>query len=329
MPKITDEQDEIEEDYLEVDKPVPGQNYCCLSFVSPDKVIDQKIKYMFYHYQKQRLNNYNKMFTEAFNVLVSEQEDGMVELSRLFDMKKSLDKLYEEDNVEYADFKEKYDDFLFKDEQRVGDEFDKLNDFKTSVRGVKIRGVYDTRREAEMRAKTLQHLDQKFNIFVGQVGYWLPWDPESNNVEDQEYMNEELNTLVKEKKKNEDKKNMFYEEQKAKRVAEASTAADRLREKLEKKKQLEEEAAKVATESTEGETTKAPSLDTTPSVKETLDSDKLSQLSNTMSLDIGGEVEPGEVDGDNGLADALKGFEEEDPWLARKKREEEENAKQQ
>lgn len=323
MPKITDEQDEIEEDYLEVDKPVPGQNYCCLSFVSPDKVIDQKIKYMFYHYQKQRLNNYNKMFTEAFNVLVSEQEDGMVELSRLFDMKKSLDKLYEEDNVEYVDFKEKYDDFLFKDEQRVGDEFDKLNDFKTSVRGVKIRGVYDTRREAEMRAKTLQHLDQKFNIFVGQVGYWLPWDPESNNVEDQEYMNEELNTLVKEKKKNEDKKNMFYEEQKAKRVAEASTAADRLREKLEKKKQLEEEAAKVATESTEGETTEAPALDTTPSVKETLDSDKLSQLSNTMSLDIGGEVEPGEVDGDNGLADALKGFEAEDPWLARKKREKE------
>jgi len=35
MPKITDE--EIEEDFLEVDRPVPGQNYCCLSFVSPDK----------------------------------------------------------------------------------------------------------------------------------------------------------------------------------------------------------------------------------------------------------------------------------------------------
>jgi len=277
---------------------------------------------MFYHYQKQRLESYKNLYTEAFNALVSEQEDGLVELSRLMDMKKSMDKLFKEDNIEYTDFKDKYDDYLFKDEQKVSDSFDKLNGFKTSVRGVKIRGVYDTRREAEMRAKTLQHMDQNFNIFVGQVGYWLPWDPESNNVEDQEYMNEELNTLVKEKKKNEDKKNMFYEEQKSKRVTEASTAADRLRDKLEKKKQLEEEATKFAIESTEGETTEAlaqatPVLETTPtpSVKDTLDSEKLSQLSNNISLDIGGECEPGEVDGDNGLADALKGFEAEDPWL--------------
>lgn len=331
MPKITDE--EIEEDFLEVDKPIPGQNYCCLSFVSPDKVIEQKTKFMFYHYQKKRFDVYKKMFTDAFNVLVAEQEDGMVELSRLFDMKKTLDKMFKEDDIDYIDFKEKYDDYLFSDEQKVGDAFDKDNGFKTSVRGVKIRGVYDTRREAEMRAKTLQHMDQNFNIFVGQVGYWLPWDPEGNNVEDQEYMNEELNTLVKEKKKNEEKKNMFYEEQKAKRMAEASSAADRVREKLEKKKQLEEEAKKLAIESTEGETTEAPANvtpapETTPTMKDTLDSDKLSQLSNNMSIDVGGEVEPGEVDGDNGLADALQGFEAEDPWLARKKREEEEKANQ-
>jgi hypothetical protein len=327
MPKITDE--EIEEDFLEVDKPIPGQNYCCLSFVSPDKVIEQKTKFMYYHYQKQRLLNYKKLFTDAFNSLVSEQEDGMVELSRLFDMKKSMDKLFEEDAVEYEEFKDKYENFLFKDEKKVCDEFDKLNGFKTSVRGVKIRGVYETRREAEIRAKTLQHMDQNFNIFVGQVGYWLPWDPESNNVEDQEYMNEELNSLVKEKKKNEDKKNMFFEEQKAKRVSEASSAADRVREKLEKKKQLEEEAKKVAIESTVGETTEAPTnstsaLETTEiqNVRDTLDTDKLSQLSNNISIDIGGDDEPGEIEGDNGLSDALNGFNAEDPWMARKKIEE-------
>ena len=38
------------EDFLEVDTPIPGQSYVCLSFVSPDKVLNTKEKYMFYNY---------------------------------------------------------------------------------------------------------------------------------------------------------------------------------------------------------------------------------------------------------------------------------------
>ena len=36
------QENEIEEDFLSVDHKVPGQNYCCLSFISPEKVIKQK-----------------------------------------------------------------------------------------------------------------------------------------------------------------------------------------------------------------------------------------------------------------------------------------------
>jgi len=32
----------VNEDFLEVDKPIPGQNYACLSFVSPENIIKQK-----------------------------------------------------------------------------------------------------------------------------------------------------------------------------------------------------------------------------------------------------------------------------------------------
>ena len=40
---------DIEEDYLDVDKPLSGQNYYCISFVSPEdqhhfKVIQKKMK---------------------------------------------------------------------------------------------------------------------------------------------------------------------------------------------------------------------------------------------------------------------------------------------
>ena len=27
------------EDFLEVDRPVPGQNYACLSFISPENIV--------------------------------------------------------------------------------------------------------------------------------------------------------------------------------------------------------------------------------------------------------------------------------------------------
>ena len=35
-------ENEIKEDFLEVDPKIPGQNFVCLSFVSPEKVLKQK-----------------------------------------------------------------------------------------------------------------------------------------------------------------------------------------------------------------------------------------------------------------------------------------------
>ena len=43
---------DVEEDYLDVDKPLPGQNYYCISFVSPEKVLEQKELFMYYHYER-------------------------------------------------------------------------------------------------------------------------------------------------------------------------------------------------------------------------------------------------------------------------------------
>ena len=34
--------EEIKEDFLEVDTKIPGQNYVCLSFVSPEKILKRK-----------------------------------------------------------------------------------------------------------------------------------------------------------------------------------------------------------------------------------------------------------------------------------------------
>jgi len=70
-----------------------------------------------------------------------------------------------------------------------------------SVRGIKIRGIYATETEAKERADYLQQIDPDFNIFVGEVGKWLPWDPDPNSQGDQVYREEKLNEIVAAKKK--------------------------------------------------------------------------------------------------------------------------------
>jgi hypothetical protein len=108
--------------------------------------------------------------------------------------------------------KEAFDDYLFQSKKTLEDEFYALNDFHTSMRGVKVRGVYGTVKEAELKAKKLQNKDKYHNIFMAEVGKWTPWDPNPNEVHDQDYNNDQLNTLMQKYKENEDSREKFFEE---------------------------------------------------------------------------------------------------------------------
>jgi hypothetical protein len=47
----------------------------------------------------------------------------------------------------------------------------------------------------------------------------MAWEPDPNKVKDQEYANDELNTLMKKYRENEDARDTFYTEQKNRKVA--------------------------------------------------------------------------------------------------------------
>ena len=47
---------------------------------------------------------------------------------------------------------------------------------------------------------------------MGEVGKWTPWDPSPNEIQDQDYNNDQLNTLMKKYKENEDSREKFFEE---------------------------------------------------------------------------------------------------------------------
>lgn len=208
--------DEEKIDYLEVDDPIPGQSFVCLSFVSPEDLIESK---------------------EAFKVA------------------KFLQSVCKDKDIDFKRTLEQYKDFTYKFQDDLQKDFDEQNNFKTNVRGIKVRGVYQTKEEATRRAKKLQTLDSDFSVFVGQVGYWLPWDPCADKIEDEVFMNSQLNDMMEKYKENNINKDLFYEEQKREKVKAA-------REEVLRKKK--EEAAKKTLEDVSSESKEENLLEDTP-----------------------------------------------------------------
>jgi hypothetical protein len=87
---------------------------------------------------------------------------------------------------------------------------------KTTLSGVKVRGTFSTYEVACEHAKKLQNIDPYFNVFVGESGKWLPFDPnpESENFKDSEYANDQLNKMMKSYMESQEKAKLFHEQRK-------------------------------------------------------------------------------------------------------------------
>ena len=196
------------EDYLDQDDSIPGQKYACLSFLSPEKILKDKNIYFLHSFLKESFKD----------VKLTENE-----------------------------LENKYKDYLFRKQDELEEIFYEKNNFKTSVRGVKVRGVYDTLQEAKFRSSRLQKKDPNFNVYVGQVGFWLPWEPESHKVQEEEYAEEQLNQLMCEYKKNKENKDLLFEQDKREKLE--NMKKERL--EAEQKKKEEDEQNKLEEESNE------------------------------------------------------------------------------
>ena len=215
---------DLKEDFLEVDRQIPGQNFVCLSFVSPEKVLKQKN--MFY-------------LTKFLHHLFTDNTEVTKEIRT---------KMSESRNITYDYTKEVYEDWIFNRKKDLELEFYEEKDFTTTMRGVKVRGVYDTLREAKKRAQILQRRDRAFHVFVGQVGYWLPWDPECNDVNDQEYQEGQLNELMKKYKENIENRDVLYDKLREEKIENARKELARRKKEQEEKRRLENEKELIKTD---------------------------------------------------------------------------------
>jgi hypothetical protein len=123
---------------------------------------------------------------------------------------------------------------------------DKSN--KKSITGIRFGGAFATYDEACKQAKEIQQLDVYHNVFVGEGGKWLPFDPDPNSeaVKDSEYANETLNEIMKGHKENQEKAKIFHELRKNEKIIENMN--DNMEQKLKNKEELTEKLSKAQTD---------------------------------------------------------------------------------
>ena len=259
-------------DYLEVDEAIPGQNYVCLSFLSPESLMQNK---------------------EAFKCT------------------KFLQSYCKEQKLKFEEVYGKYQDFVYKYEDKLQRDFDEQNEFQTSMRGLKVRGVFDTRQAAEDRAKKLSLRDSAFHTFVGQVGYWLPWDPNADKVADEVFQNSQLNDMMEKYQENNVNRDMFYEEQKREKIKAAQEEVRKAKEEEAAKKKLEQKDAseEYPIDDPEPEEPLKEGTSIEEVVEETVEEVVGEVVDETIEVKKGSEVSE----------DIKDSLESDDPWMQRKK----------
>jgi hypothetical protein len=187
-------------DVLDEDKPLAGQKFVCISFISPERIIKQKELFFFEEFLKKwEFSKSMEKFVQFLNFISYKYKLSFEEISK--DFKEFLT----EEQAGFIDggMENDYKTFIDQNEEDLENSFNAKHSFQTSTRGIKIRGAYPTMEEAELRCKMLRELDPNHDVFVGPIGLWMPWDPEAYKTGRVEYMEEELNQLMHEKNKNE------------------------------------------------------------------------------------------------------------------------------
>lgn len=196
-------------DLCDEDPAIAGQKFACMSFVSPEKILKKREVYLFNQFVKNW--EFSKSMERYFEFIhfIAYKHNMNVEtlISDFNDFVKE-----ESDKLKKSGIEDDYKNFLDKQEDKLNEQFNREHAFQTSVRGIKIRGVYGTQDEAEDKCKKLRDSDPSHDIYVGPVGVWVPWDPDAYKTGRVEHMEDELNALHAEKMKNEELAKKEFEE---------------------------------------------------------------------------------------------------------------------
>jgi hypothetical protein len=229
-------------DYLDEDPEIPTQKYCIVSFLSPEKVVKNKeefyfekfVEWMDYEWKIKGLENFMAFLSKKYSVKI---DDLLKDANDFVSVRK--------EEVKKTDIREQYEIFLLKNEKDLQEMYDNKVEFRTNIRGVKVRRAFPTVEEAQVFSKVLQRRYPKDNLYIGKVGAWLPWDPSEHLMPEVEYAEKELNELMRKYKENEANKEMFFAEQREEAIKAQKEENERRKKANAEEKALEDASKAV------------------------------------------------------------------------------------
>lgn len=258
---------EQKKDFLKPDPPVvvsvPGPEFkpvwTVLSFISPQEMIEKRFIYdsnqflyhdvnrqimdtttnivtdinrSFHNSLEKKIAAYKTSTNETYKAAAAVLEGLKEDLT--LDEDEFVNKVLRTYRIDEKELNDRFQMYKIQNSKELESEFNKLHGDATSVRGFKVRGCYETLGEARARAKYVrEHVEPAISSFVAPMGYWLPWNPNADAIQDQDYMLPELNDLMEKYQRNVEQRNEFFDKNKRSQMENSKTGRnEQLRERL-------------------------------------------------------------------------------------------------
>lgn len=173
-------------DYLKEDPLIAGQKFALVSMVEPDK---------------------NKVLDLEMFYIARFMQHTMTEyaIAREY-MKKNPEKKIEPEfasrtNLSFKNVRTMYSQYLSQNANKLQAEYnDKYNeDDLTVITGIKIRGVFSAQKQMKKKITELHALEPAVDIWVAPIGRWVPYCSKGYDGITEEYAENKLNNIMKEK----------------------------------------------------------------------------------------------------------------------------------
>ena len=157
-------------DLLDEDKPIAGQKFACVSFLSPEKIIKDKNMFFFNEFLKQwEMSKSLEKYTQFLSFLAYKYDalefDELTKDMEDF-VKDQKDKLFT------STLEDEYKTYIDNNEEELDKDFNNKHSFQTSVRGLKIRGCFPS---SKARCNYFVKLTLIMMSIFGLVGMWIPF----------------------------------------------------------------------------------------------------------------------------------------------------------
>jgi thiol-disulfide isomerase/thioredoxin len=255
--------------FVDCKKSTMEQKWTVVSFISPEDQIKQRFlfeatRFLYHDINKQLMDTttniardinseFEKMLDKKIETYKSSADPSFHVIADLIDKCRKEMTLNEDTLVnktlrkykqDHQDLVDRFEVYKVQNSKELEVEFEKSlkSSCATSVRGFKVRGAFEELSDAQAHAKMCRsEFEPAIHCFVAPVGYWCPWDPNADAVQDQDHLIPELNNLMGEYNKNVEQRNEFFEKRKHLMIEDANenknkTLRNKLLQRIEEKR---------------------------------------------------------------------------------------------